>query len=125
MPFCNCSTTARERRRWRAPAAVWWRRDTTSALSCAPSTRSTSGLSQSEALKGTLKQSGTGLLLEKLHFFLALAAATFTVVSLPSALAGVALYFFLARFTPRRGIRLAVTLAYALGTNAFPYSGSF
>jgi len=80
---------------------------------------------ESQALQETLRQSGTGLLLEKLRFALALTFTTALVVSLPSALAGAALYFFLARFTSHRGVRLVVTLTYALATNAFPYSGSF
>lgn len=82
-------------------------------------------LAQSPALGDTLRVGGTGLRLEKIRFFLGLVAATALLVSLPSALAGVALYFFLARFTASRRVRLAVTLAYAFGTIAFPYAGAF
>lgn len=82
-------------------------------------------LSQGEALKGTLRETGTGLLLDKIRFFLGLVMSTLLVVAVPSALACVALFFFLRRWTEGRGARLAVTAAYALGSIAFPYSGNF
>ncbi len=84
-----------------------------------------SRLSQSQALAETLRDDGSGLLADKIYFAGALYFSTFFSVSIPSALAGVALYRFLALFVANRRVRLLATLGYALGTVVFPYSTVF
>jgi len=82
-------------------------------------------LSQTEALKATLREGGTGLLVEKVRFAAALYFVTFWVVSVPSAVLGVLLYGFLGRILDRSLLRLALVLGYGLATIAFPYSTVF
>lgn len=55
---------------------------------------------------------------------LALAVVTFTGAALPSALLGVLLYLFACRLTRHPNHAMLLTLTYALGTMAFPYSTS-
>lgn len=82
-------------------------------------------LSHSEALQATLREGGTGLLLEKVRFAAALYVATFFVVALPSALMGLLLYRFLGRFLERETPRTLLVLGYGLATIVFPYSNVF
>lgn len=82
-------------------------------------------LSRSEALAQTLREGGSGLLADKVYFAGALYVSTLFVVSMPSALAGVALYRFLALFVSNRRVRLLATFGYALGTVVLPYSTVF
>lgn len=77
------------------------------------------------AVEATLLDSGTGISPDKLRMAAALYVLTFFVVSLPSALLWVLVYSFLGHFWYRRGLRLLVTLAFGLGTVAFPYSTVF
>ncbi len=82
-------------------------------------------LSHSEALQATLREGGTGLLLEKVRFAAALYVATFFVVALPSALMGLLLYRFLGRFLESETPRVLLVLGYGLATIVFPYSTVF
>jgi hypothetical protein len=82
-------------------------------------------LSSSQALAGTLREEGTGLLERKVRFAAALHVTTFVTVSLPSALLGVLLYRFLGRLLGAPVPRVALTLSYGLATIAFPYSTVF
>ena len=82
-------------------------------------------LSATEALKATLREGGTGLLEEKVHFAAALYFVTFFVVSLPSALLGTLLYHFLGHILENQFQRVLLVLGYGLATIAFPYSTVF
>lgn len=84
-----------------------------------------SRLSSNQAVAGTLRESGTGLLPEKLYFALALYVVTLVTVSVPSALLGVVLYRFTGHYSSSQAHRVSVTLTYGLATSAFPYSGSY
>ena len=59
-----------------------------------------------QAIDNTLTAGGSGLLSEKLHAALALSAVTFFVVSVPSALLGVALYHFAGCLVPSSATRV-------------------
>jgi hypothetical protein len=80
---------------------------------------------ESSAFDNTLREDGTGKLPEKVSFAMALYFVTFFSVSLPSAALGVILYKFLGNFSSAEPYRIGITLAYGLGTIAFPYSGVF
>ncbi len=82
-------------------------------------------LATNAALVATLNPEGTGLLTDKLYFFLALVFVTFFVVAIPSAGLGVLFYNVLERFSHNRLRALALTLAFALATPAFAYSNLF
>jgi len=75
------------------------------------------------ALADTLREGGTGLLPDKVSFAMALTFVTFLTVAIPSAILGVLLYRTLGLLCPDRW-NLAVTLAYGLGTAAFPYANA-
>jgi len=79
----------------------------------------------SPAFGETLRAEGSGLLADKVRFAAALTLATWVVVSLPSALAGMLLYSLLGSLFVSEFRKVLVTLGYGLGTNAFPYAGSF
>ncbi len=82
-------------------------------------------LSNNPALAATLREGGSGLLLQKVRFATAQVAVTFVVAALPTALTGVLMYRLLARFTARPWPRLLVVLGYGLLTPAFAYAGAF
>lgn len=82
-------------------------------------------LTNSEAFKGTLREDGSGILRQKIHFALAQVIVTFVVAALPSALLGVLMYHVLARFTSKTWPRIAIVLGYGLLTPAFAYAGAF
>ena len=77
------------------------------------------------ALTNTLLENGTGLQVGKVYFALAMAFVTFFVVTLPSALMGLLFYRLVGHFSSSKSYQILVTLAYGLGTIAFPYSGAF
>ena len=82
-------------------------------------------LSDTEALRATLREGGTGLLEEKVRFMAALYFVTFFVVSLPSVLLAVCLYRFLGRILTGEVQRALLVLGYGLATIVFPYSTVF
>jgi hypothetical protein len=82
-------------------------------------------VSASSALEDTLNPEGSGVNEQKARFAIAQYVLTLTLVCLPSALLGVLLYRFLARFTSSLWPRLVLVLAYGLGTTALPYATSF
>jgi len=82
-------------------------------------------LAHSGSLAATLREGGSGLLLDKLRFALGLTFATFLVGAVPSALLGALLYRFLGEFTANEFYRVAVTLTYGLATVAFSYANTF
>jgi hypothetical protein len=79
----------------------------------------------SPALAATLNPDGTGVNRDKVVFAVAQYMFTLVVVSLPSALLGMLLFFFLGRFLANPWPRLALVVAYGLGTAALPYSTVF
>jgi 4-amino-4-deoxy-L-arabinose transferase-like glycosyltransferase len=79
----------------------------------------------SEAFATTLEEGGTGASADKVYFAAALYAVTFFVVSVPSALLGVAFFYFAASFARKDAHAFWLALAYGLATPAFPYSGYF
>ncbi len=81
-------------------------------------------LSRSPAFASTLNQEGTGLLTEKIYFFLVLYVCTIVVICVPSALLGVLVFRFVRHMGASLGWALAVALIYGLATTAFPYSGA-
>jgi hypothetical protein len=82
-------------------------------------------LATNAALAATLNPEGTGLLADKLYFFLALVFVTFFVVVIPSAGLGVLFYKLLEHFSRNRLRALVLTLAFALATPAFAYANLF
>ncbi len=82
-------------------------------------------LSNSEAFKATLRENGSGILLQKVRFALAQIALTLVVSALPSALLGIVIYRFLARFKAGRWSRISLVLGYGLLTPAFAYAWAF
>jgi hypothetical protein len=82
-------------------------------------------VSQTSAFQNTLNEAGSGLLIEKIEYFVALMVVTFFTISLPSAVMGLFLYDFLDLVGLQRAWRLIVVLAYALGTNTFSFSSVF
>jgi len=79
-------------------------------------------LSNTEAMRATLQEGGTGLLEEKVRLAAALYFVTFCVVSVPSALLGALLYRFLGRILQGMFQRALLVLGYGLATIVFPYS---
>jgi hypothetical protein len=93
--------------------------------SIGPVQRGLDRLAHSDALAATLREGGTGLLTDKVHFALGLWFVTFFVVAVPSALLGVVLYRWLGTFTMHRSYRLFATLIYSLATPTFSYADTF
>lgn len=82
-------------------------------------------VSNNEALKATLREDGSGLLVDKIRFAAAQVALTFAASALPTALMGVLLFILLGRFLFDPWKRALVVLAYGLLTPAFAYAGAF
>jgi len=82
-------------------------------------------LANNDAFKATLREGGSGILVDKVRFALAQVWLTFLIAIVPSAFIGVLLFRLLKEFTNRVGPRLAVALGYGLFTPAFAYAGSF
>jgi hypothetical protein len=76
-------------------------------------------------LTKTLREGGTGLRPDKVYFSLALSFVTAFVVALPSALMAILFYRLVGHFSSNKSYQILMTLAYGLGTIAFPYSGAF
>lgn len=81
-------------------------------------------LANSESFKATLRAEGSGVLEQKVRFALAQIAIAMVAGVLPSALIAVLLFLWLARVTESAGVRLAVTLSYALLTPVFAYANT-
>jgi hypothetical protein len=82
-------------------------------------------LGSSPSLAATLNPDGSGVSREKIVFAAAQYLFTVLLVSLPSALLGLMLFRFMARFIANPWPRLGLALAYGLGTPALPYSTVF
>jgi hypothetical protein len=87
--------------------------------------RFTGRLANNEAFKATLREEGSGILVQKVRFALAQIVLTFVVSTLPSALMGMLMYRLLAQFTASPWLRVGVVLGYGLLTPAFAYAGAF
>ncbi len=82
-------------------------------------------LANSSALGPTLAAEGTGLLTEKIYYFVVLYLCTLAISAVPAALLGVMFYRFLRRLGVSVAWSAVIVLIYGLATSAFPYSGAF
>lgn len=82
-------------------------------------------LANNDAFKATLRESGSGILKEKVRFALAQVVLTFVVSALPSALLGVLLFRILAHFISAFWPCMVIVLGYGLLTPAFAYASAF
>ena len=87
--------------------------------------RVTERLGNSKAFQATLRESGSGVLKEKVRFALAQVMLSLVISVLPAALLGVLLYRWLAQFTPALWPRLTLVLGYGLLTPVFAYANTF
>jgi 4-amino-4-deoxy-L-arabinose transferase-like glycosyltransferase len=76
------------------------------------------------AFGDTLNPEGEGIRPEAVYQGLALTFITFFAMAVPSALLGVTVFLFAARFAARDSYAFLLALAYGLGTMAFPYSNA-
>jgi hypothetical protein len=82
-------------------------------------------LSNNEAFRATLRENGSGILLQKVRFAIAQVVLTLVASALPSALLGVLIYCLSARFKASRPYRIGLALGYGLMTPAFAYAWAF
>ena len=82
-------------------------------------------LSNNEAFKATLREHGSGILLQKVRFALAQVVLTWVISVLPSAFLGLVIYRFSAHFKTGRWSRIGLILGYGLLTPAFAYAWAF
>jgi hypothetical protein len=82
-------------------------------------------LSNNEAIGRTLRESGTGLLEDKVRLAIAQVALTVVASALPTALMSALLYVLLRRFVDSPWPRVLVAVGYGLLTPAFAYAGQF
>jgi hypothetical protein len=87
--------------------------------------RLNSSAQDSTALGSTLNPDGTGLGGDKLHYFAGLVVTTFFTVAVPATVLALVFFWLAGRLGCSTRERWVVTLLYALGTCAFPYSNSF
>jgi hypothetical protein len=79
----------------------------------------------SSALGTTLNPDGSGMQADKIHFFVGLVVTTLVTVALPATVLALVFFWAAGRMGCSTRERWVVTLLYALGTCAFPYSNSF
>ena len=82
-------------------------------------------LASNPAFSTTLNPEGTGLLTDKVYFFVALVFTTFFTTVVPSAALGALFYQLLGAFSSFELEKLALTCIFALATPAFAYSNLF
>lgn len=82
-------------------------------------------LSNNQALAATLREGGTGLLEDKVHFALGQVAIAFVVAMIPTALVGLFLYRVLEEWGLGQRARVLLVLTYGLATPAFAYANAF
>ena len=87
--------------------------------------RLTDRLANSESFRATLRESGSGVLKQKVRFALAQVVLSFVLIAVPAALLGVLMFRLLGCFVSSDVIRWAVVLGYGLLTPAFAYANSF
>ncbi|MFC1466073.1 MAG: hypothetical protein ACFLMY_14625 [Candidatus Brachytrichaceae bacterium NZ_4S206] len=87
--------------------------------------RLTERLANSEAFKATLRESGSGVVEDKVRYALAQVALSFLTNAIPSALLCVLLYQLARGFGARPSTSAFVALAYGLLTPAFAYANAF
>jgi len=80
-------------------------------------------LAQSSAFEATLNEEGSGLLIEKIYYALALYTVTIAIIAIPAALLGVLIYNTLGLLGLSNPTRFWTTLIYGLATPAFAYGG--
>jgi len=72
----------------------------------------------------TLNPEGEGIRPEAVYQGMALTFITFFAMAIPSAMLGMVVFLFAARFTSKDSYAFLLALAYGLGTIAFPYSNA-
>lgn len=77
------------------------------------------------AFAATLRTDGGGLAADRLYTFIALAVTTFVTVAIPSAALALLFFWVAGALGWNSRHRLIATLAFALGTIAFPYANAF
>lgn len=82
-------------------------------------------LAANPAFAATLNPAGSGLLADKVYFFVALVFTTFFTTVIPSAALGILFYRMLGQFSTNEARKLLATLAFALATPAFAYANLF
>ncbi len=82
-------------------------------------------LAGNAAFAATLNPEGTGLVTDKINFFLALTFVTFWTMVIPSALMGMLFYRLLGHFSASSLFKLALTFAFGIATPAFAYANLF
>ncbi len=87
--------------------------------------RLTERLASSEAFQATLRESGSGVVEDKVRYALAQVALSFLISAIPSALLCVLLYQMMREFGARPNPSAFVALAYGLLTPAFAYANTF
>lgn len=87
--------------------------------------RLTERLANSEAFKATLRESGSGVVQDKVRYALAQVTLSFLIGAIPSALLCVLLYQLARGFGGRPNTSAFVALAYGLLTPAFAYANTF
>ncbi len=81
-------------------------------------------LANNEAFRATLREDGSGILLEKVRFAIMQVVLAFMLAALPTAFTAVLMYRVLGAFTINPWPRLIVVLGYGLLSPAFPYAGA-
>lgn len=94
-------------------------------LNIPPVERLLERIGQSDAFSQTLTEGGTGALLGKIKFMIALYVVTFFISAVPSALLGLMIYQLAGMFSLSRTWRILLVLVYGLATPAFAFSGQF
>lgn len=82
-------------------------------------------LAANPAFAATMNPEGTGLLADKVYFFIALVCVTFFTTVVPSAALGALLYRLLGEFSANERDKLGLTFVFALATPSFAYSNLF
>jgi hypothetical protein len=81
-------------------------------------------LADNEAFRATLREGGTGILVEKLRFAIAQVVLTILLAALPTAITGILLFRVLGALSFNQWSRLIVVIGYGLLSPAFPYAGA-
>jgi hypothetical protein len=85
----------------------------------------TQRLANSEAFKATLRETGSGVVEDKVRYAMAQVLLSFLIGAVPSALLCALLYRLMMHFGARSGASAFVALTYGLLTPAFAYANAF
>jgi len=84
----------------------------------------TERLAHSSAFQSTLRENGTGVSEQKVHFALGQVAIALVVGAIPSAILGVLIYLWLAHITANFWLHILAVLGYSLLTPAYAYANT-